>query len=80
VAPKRRHTRSTPNLPLAAPEAEPENIIKKGKDSQGASSSIFSGTAGNLPGFIFQTPLDVSRIYRLPIVEASEDFKIHLLI
>jgi hypothetical protein len=75
VAPKGRHTRSTPHLPLAAPEADPENIIKKGKASQGASSSIFSGTAGNLPDSIFQTPVVVSRISKLPTVEASEDLK-----
>jgi hypothetical protein len=68
--------RSTPHLPLVAPESDPENIIKKGKASQGASSSIFSGTAGNLPDSIFQTPIAVSRIYKLPTVEASEYFKI----
>jgi hypothetical protein len=68
--------RSTPHLPLAAPKADPENIIKKGKDSQGFSSSIVSGTAGNLLDSIFQTPVVVSNISKLPIVEASEDFRI----
>jgi hypothetical protein len=34
VAPKGRHTRSTPQLPLATPEADPERIIKKGNLSQ----------------------------------------------
>jgi hypothetical protein len=76
VAPKVRDTRYTPHLPLPAPEANPKNIINKGKASQGASSFIFSGTAGNLPDSIFQTPVVVSSIYKLPIVEASEDFKI----
>jgi hypothetical protein len=31
VASKGRHTRSTPQLPLATPEADPEKIIRKGK-------------------------------------------------
>jgi hypothetical protein len=68
--------RSTPHLPLVAPEADPKKIIKKGKSSQGASSSIFSGTDGNLPKSIFQTPVVVSSISKLPTVEASEDLKI----
>jgi hypothetical protein len=61
---------------LATPEADPEKIIKKGKASQGASSSIFSGTAGNLPDSIFQTPVAISSISKLPTVEAYEYFKI----
>jgi hypothetical protein len=76
VAPKGRHTRSTPHLPLVAPEADPEKIIKKGKASQGASSSIFSGTVGNLPDSTFQTPVVVSSISKLPTVEASVNLKL----
>jgi hypothetical protein len=31
VASRGRHTRSTPQLPLATPEADPKKIIRKGK-------------------------------------------------
>ena len=76
VAPKSRHTRSTPHFPLATPEADPENIMKKEKSSHGASSSFVSGTIRNLPDSIFQTPVVVSSFSKLPYVEASENFKI----
>jgi hypothetical protein len=39
VASRGRHTRSNPQLPLAAPEADPEKIIRKGKALRGGTSS-----------------------------------------
>jgi len=76
VTPIGRHRRSTPHFPLATPEADPENIMKKEKSSHGASSSFVSGTIRNLPDSIFQTPVVVSSFSKLPYVEASENFKI----
>jgi hypothetical protein len=72
VAPKGRHTRSTPHLPLATPEADPEKIIKKGKASQEVFSTTVSGTTGNFPDSTFQTPVVVSSAPLLPFVETPE--------
>jgi hypothetical protein len=76
VAPKSRHTRSNPQSPLAAPEPDPEKIIKKGKALQGASSSKFSGTSGDLPDSAFHTPVVVSHVSHLPIVETPVKSKL----
>jgi hypothetical protein len=36
---------------------------------QGASSSKFSGTSGGLPDFVFHTPVVISHVSHLPIIE-----------
>jgi hypothetical protein len=61
--------RSNPQSPLATHEPNPEKIIRKGKDLQGASSSKFSGIYGDLPEFVFHTPVVVSHVSHLPITE-----------
>jgi hypothetical protein len=76
VAPKGRHTRLNPQSPLDAPEPDLENILKKGKVLQGASSSKSSGTYRNLHDSVFDTPVVVSHIYHLPIVETPEKSKL----
>jgi hypothetical protein len=76
VAPKGRHTRLNPQSPLAAPEPDPEKILKKGKVLQGASSSKSSGTSGNLPDSAFHTPVVVSHISHFPIVETPVKSKL----
>jgi hypothetical protein len=73
VAPKGRHTRSTPQLPLATPEADPEKIIKKGKSSQESFSVVVSGTSGQLPDSILNTPVAISSIPPLPSAEVSRN-------
>ena len=40
LAPKGRHTRSNPQLPLVPPEADPEKIINKGKASHESFSVV----------------------------------------
>jgi hypothetical protein len=40
VASRGKHTRSTPQLPLATPKADPEKIIRKGTTLQESSSTI----------------------------------------
>jgi hypothetical protein len=73
VAPKGRHTRSTPQLPLASPEADPEKIIKKGKASQESFSAVVSGTSGQLPDSILKTPVVISSNPPLPSAEVSKN-------
>ena len=62
MAPKGRHMRSNPQSPMAAPEPDPEKILKKGKVLQVTSSSKFSGSYGDLPDSAFDTPIFVSHI------------------
>jgi hypothetical protein len=57
VAPKRRHTRSTPQLPLATPEADPEKIIRKGKTPQEGIATVVSSDSGNLLNPYLKTPI-----------------------
>jgi hypothetical protein len=72
VAPKGRHTRSTPHLPLETPEADPEKIIKKGKASQEGYSTILPGTPGLLHDSTFKTPVAISNSPLLPSAEVSK--------
>jgi hypothetical protein len=68
VALKGRHTRSTPQLPLATPEADPKKIIKKGKTSQKGLSTIVLGDSGNLHDSSFKTPIVVSDSHFIPVI------------
>ena len=40
MASKGRHTRSTPQLPLATPEADLEKIVRKGKAPREGNSTV----------------------------------------
>jgi hypothetical protein len=71
VAPKSRHTRSTPQLPLATPEADPENIIRKGKTPQEGISTVVSGDSDNLHDSFFKTPVVASNSPIIPSVGVS---------
>jgi hypothetical protein len=71
VAPKVRHTRSTPHLPLETPEADPKNILKKGKASQEGFSSPIPGTYGHSYDSTFKTPVAISNLPILPSTEVS---------
>jgi hypothetical protein len=73
VAPKGRHTRSTPQLHLATPEDDPEKIIKKGKDSQESFYAIVSCTFGQLPDPFLNTPVVISSIPPLPSAKVSKN-------
>jgi len=57
VAFRGRNTRSHPQLPLATPETDPEVVLRKGKASEGESSTA---KPGNLPspsvGTLFAPP------------------------
>jgi hypothetical protein len=65
--------RSTPHLPLETPEADPENIIKKGKSSQEGFSAVVPGTSGHFHDSTFNTPVAISNSPLLPSVEVSRN-------
>jgi hypothetical protein len=77
MAPKGRQIRSTPHLPLATPEADPEKIIKKGKASQEEFLATITGTSGHLHNSTFKTPVAISDPPLLPSskVYRSLDFE-----
>jgi hypothetical protein len=63
--------RSTPQLPLATPEFDLENIIKKGKTSQEGLSATVPGDSGNLHDSYFKTPVVVSNSPFIPSAGVS---------
>ena len=58
--PKGRHTRSTSLLPLATSEADPEEIIRKGKTAQKGTSTVVPSFFDNLHNPSLQTPVTAS--------------------
>jgi hypothetical protein len=68
VASRGRHTRSHPQLPLATPEADPEVIIRKGKASEGETSTT---EPGNFPSPSVETPFSSSQLPSRPFSEVS---------
>jgi hypothetical protein len=71
VAPKGRHTRSSPHIPMETPEDYPENILKKGKASQEVFSATIPGTSGHSYDSTFKTPVAIYNPPILPSVEVS---------
>jgi hypothetical protein len=59
---------SHPQLPLATPKMDPEVIIRKGKASQGESSTV---EPSNLPPPSIETPFSSSQLPSKPIYEVS---------
>jgi hypothetical protein len=72
LAPKGRHTRSNPQLPLVPSEADPEKIIKKGKASQKSFSAAATSASGQLPDSTLDTPVVISSKISLPSAEVSK--------
>jgi hypothetical protein len=70
MASRGRHTRSTPQLPLVPPEADPEKIIRKGKSSEGSTSTAKPGISGDFHDFI-ETPNPSFCPVLVPTVEVS---------
>jgi len=64
---------STPQLPLATPEDDPEKIIKKGKYSQESFYTVVSSTFGQLPDPLLNTPIVISSIPLLPSSKVSKN-------
>jgi hypothetical protein len=73
MAPKGRHKRSTPQLPLGTHEADPEKLMKKGKYSQESFFAAASGAFGQLPDSILNTPVVISSIPPLPSTKVSNN-------
>jgi len=73
VAPKGRHKRYNPHLPLETHEVDPEKIIKKGKSSQEGFSAAIPGTYGHFHDSTFNTPVAISNSPLLPSVEVSRN-------
>jgi hypothetical protein len=78
VAPKGRHTRSTPHIPLETHEFDPKKFIKKGKTSQEGLSVVVPSDFGNLHNSSFKTPVDIFNSPFIPSagVSKSLDFEI----
>jgi hypothetical protein len=81
VAPKGKHTRSTPHFPLETPEVDVEKIIKKGKASQEGYYTILPCTPGILHDSTLKTLLAISNSPLLSSAQVSKslDFEIFLL-
>jgi hypothetical protein len=72
LAPKGRHTRLNPQLPLVPYEADLEKIIKKGKASLRGFSATTTSPSGQLPHSTLDTPVVLSSKISLPSVEVSK--------
>jgi hypothetical protein len=68
VASKGRHTRSTPQLPLATPEADPEKIVRKGKAPREGTSAAKPGIFDNFHCPPLETPIVASHSPIIPFV------------
>jgi hypothetical protein len=67
--PKGRHTRSNPQLPLVSPVADPEKIIKNGKDSKKGFSATTTSASSYLLDSTLNTPTVLSS--KLPLSSAK---------
>jgi hypothetical protein len=68
VASRGRHTRSTPQLPLATPEADPEKIIRKGKALHEGTSTTEPGISDDFHGPPIGTPISAFHSPVIPSV------------
>jgi hypothetical protein len=68
VASRGRHTRSHPQLPLATPVADPEVIFRKGKASEGETSTV---EPGNPLSPSVETPFSSPQFPSRPFSEVS---------
>jgi hypothetical protein len=68
VAFRGRHTLSHPQLPLATPETDPEVVLRKGKASEGETSTA---KPGNPPSPSVGTPFSPPQFLNRPLSEVS---------
>jgi hypothetical protein len=71
MASKGRHTRSTPQLPLATPEADPEKVIRRRNILQEGTSTAEPGISDDFHHPPIATPVVVSHFPITPSVGAS---------
>jgi hypothetical protein len=72
VASRGRHTRSTPQLPLATPEVDPEKIVRKGKALREGTSTVEPGISDDFHYPPIETPIYASHFPIIPSVGVSE--------
>jgi hypothetical protein len=75
VASRGRHTRSTPQLPLATPEADPEKIVRKGKAPREGTSTVEPGISDDFHCPPLETPISSSHSPIIPSVGVSQSLK-----
>jgi hypothetical protein len=63
--------RSTPQLPLATPEADPEKIIRKGKAFRESTSTVEPGISDDFHYPVIRTPISASHSTVIPSVGVS---------
>jgi hypothetical protein len=63
-----RHTRSTPQLPLVTPEADPKKIIRKGKTPQEGIATVVAGDSSKLHDSYLKTPVVASNYPVIPSI------------
>jgi hypothetical protein len=66
-----RHIRSTPHIPLATPEADQENIFRKGKALGEGASTAEPGISDSSCLPLLETPLSASQFPRRNFYEVS---------
>jgi hypothetical protein len=72
LAPKGRHTRSNPQLPLVTSKVDPEKIIKKEKASQKKIYVAATNSSGQLHDSTLDTPVVISSKLCLPSAKVSK--------
>jgi hypothetical protein len=71
VASRGRHSRSTPQLPLATHEVDPENIIRKGKGLREGTSTVEPSISDNFYYPPIGTPVSTSHSTVIPFAGVS---------
>jgi hypothetical protein len=72
VASRGRHTRSTPQLPLATPEVDPEKIIRKGKALREGTSTAELGISDDFHYPPIETPILLLTLLLYHLLEFPE--------
>jgi hypothetical protein len=72
VASKGRHTRSTPQLPLTTPKADPKKIVRKGKALREGTSTIEPGISDDFYCPPLETPIPSSHFPIIPSIGVSQ--------
>jgi hypothetical protein len=73
MASRGRHTRSTPQLPLATPKADPEKIIRRQRTLQEGNSTTKPSDSGNFLSSPIAFPIVVSHFPVTPSAGASKN-------
>jgi hypothetical protein len=71
MASRARHIRSTPQLPLATTEVDPEKIVRKGKAPREGTSTVELGMSDDFHFPPIETPISASHFPIIPSVGVS---------